>query len=288
MLQIEILAIGNEILLGDVQDTNSHYLCRLFTGRGARVRRVAQVRDEVEAIAQELREALQRGTDLLMITGGLGPTDDDLTLRAIAEGLGRPLQEDAAAIALLEKRYQDLAEQGWLGDTRLTPPRRKMAFLPAGGEALPNPVGTAPGVLLREGGCAIVCLPGVPDEMRGIVEGPLARVLDGMLGPGTYDEWTVIVQAGEAMLAPHLRQVAAAHPEVYIKSHAQRLPRSQGPLRVRVTLSLAGRSAEEVQAGLERALHMLQTTLAAAGIVVEEGAGKAETAEPSSHLLAQR
>lgn len=270
MLQVEILAIGNEILLGDVQDTNSHYLCRLFTGRGARIQRVTQLRDEVEVIAHEVRTALQREPGLLVTTGGLGPTDDDLTLRAVAEGLGRPLLEHAQAIALLERRYQDLAEQGWLGDTRLTPPRRKMARLPNGAEPVPNPVGTAPAVVLREGSSMLVCLPGVPEEMRAIVEGPLAGLLEGLLGPGAYAEWSVVAHAGEAMLAPYLREVTAAHPRVYIKSHAQRLPRSRGPLRVRITLSLAAVTPEEVAVGLEAAIGELRRVLGAAGIDTEE------------------
>lgn len=283
MRQVEILAIGNEILIGDVQDTNSHYLCQLLTKRGARVRRVVQLRDEVEAIAVELRGALEREADLVLITGGLGPTDDDLTLRAVAEGLGRPLQESAAAMALLEERYRKLAEQGWLGDTRITPPRRKMAQFPAGGEALPNPVGTAPGVVLRKGRSVIVCLPGVPEEMRGIVEEALTSLLDQVLGEGTYAEWAVVALAGEALLAPCLRGVVAAHPRVYIKSHAQRLPRSSGPLRVRITLSLAGRTPAEVQAGLEAALGELLAALGKAGIEVAEVArwqGDGETGGP--------
>lgn len=271
MRQIEILAIGNEILIGDVQDTNSNYLCRLLTGRGARVRRVVQLRDEVEAIAAELRAALGREADLVIITGGLGPTDDDLTLRAVAQGLGRPLEENAPAMAMLEERYRQLADQGWHGDTRITPPRRKMAQFPAGGEAVANPVGTAPGVVLRAGGSVIVCLPGVPDEMRGIVAGALAPVLDQVLGEGTYAEWAIIALAGEATLASCLRKIVAAHPHVYVKSHAQRLSRQpRGPLRVRITLSLAGRTTTEVQAGLEAALRDLLAALEDAGIGVAE------------------
>jgi len=270
MRQVEILAIGNEILIGDVLDTNSHYLCQLFTQRGARVQRVVQLRDEVAAIAAEVRAALAREPDLLVTTGGLGPTGDDLTLRAIAVGLDRPLEENTTATALLEQRYRDLAEQGWLTDTRLTPPRRKMAQFPAGGEALPNPVGTAPGVVLHEGKSVIVCLPGVPEEMRGIVAEALDPVLDEVLGEGTYAEWTVIARGGEALLSPYLQEVATTHPEVYIKSHAQRLPRSHGPLRVRVTLSLAGETQESVQTGLETVLKHLLAVFEEAGIGVED------------------
>jgi nicotinamide-nucleotide amidase len=270
MLSVEILAIGNELLLGDVLDTNSNWLCQQFTGRGARVRRVALVPDEGPAIGREVRGALEREADLLVITGGLGPTDDDRTLLAVAEALGRPLEENPQAIAFLEQRYSDLIAQGFLRHGGLTPPRRKMAQLPAGGEAVPNPIGTAPAVVLREGKTVLVCLPGVPEEMRGIFEGPLAGTLAEVLGAGTYAEWAVVVHAGEAMLAPLLRQVAEAHADVYVKSHARRLASAGTRLRVKVTLSLAGPDPESVRAGLQAALDDLQAALAEGGIALEE------------------
>lgn len=269
MRHIEIVAIGNELLLGDVLDTNSHELCRTFTGWGMRVRRVAQVPDEAAAIVAEVQGALQRGPDLLVCTGGLGPTDDDLTLAAVAAALGRPLEENPLAIAMLEERYRLLVAQGLLTDPTLTPARRKMARMPAGAEPLPNPVGTAPGVLLQEGRTTLVCLPGVPEEVRGILEGPLTRRLEEILGKGAYAEWTVLALAGEGLLAPLLREVVRAHPDVYVKSHARRPTSRPGGPRVKVTLSLAAPDPERVAAGLESALGDLVGRLAQAGIGIE-------------------
>lgn len=269
MRHVEIIAIGNELLLGDVLDTNSHDLCRAFTDWGMRVRRVVQVPDEPATIGAEVRGALRRGPDLLVCTGGLGPTDDDLTLAAVAAALGRPLEENPQAVALLEQRYRLLVAQGLLTDPTLTPARRKVAQLPSGAEPLPNPVGTAPGVLLQEGRTTLVCLPGVPEEVRGILQGPLAERLVKILGRGAYAEWTVLVQAGEGLLAPLLREVVRGHPEVYVKSHARRLPPRPGGLRVKVTLSLAGPDPERVAAGLEAALGDLVERLEQAGIGVE-------------------
>jgi len=268
MLQAEILAIGNELLLGDVLDTNSHWLCQELTARGARVRRVVQVRDEAAAIGEEIRGALARRAGLIVTTGGLGPTDDDLTLAAVAAALGRPLREHPQALAALEERYRLLVEQGFLPDGTITPPRRKMVTLPEGSTPLANPVGTAPGVLLREGPSTLLCLPGVPAEMRAIFEGALAGPLGEIIGQGAYREWSVTVGAGEAALAPLLRRLTQAHPDVYVKSHARRIdPRSR--LHVRITLSLGGRDQAEVQAGLEAALEELLRLLAEAGIPVE-------------------
>src|SRR5215471_8568164 len=92
VVNVEITVVGNEVLLGMVQDTNSNYLCRVVRGMGGRVRRVAVVRDDGEAIADEIRASLARRADLVFTCGGLGPTDDDLTLSAIAEALNQRIE----------------------------------------------------------------------------------------------------------------------------------------------------------------------------------------------------
>jgi len=266
MTEIEIIAIGSEVLLGDVLDTNSHWLCRQFTLRGGQVRRVVQVRDELEAVAREMRGALQRGADVVVTTGGLGPTDDDITLEAVAAALGRPLVEHPHALVAIRGRYSELAARGTLADAALTPARRKMARLPAGAEPVDNPVGTAPAVVLREGKTVLTCLPGVPEELQGIFVGPLSEALEGLLGTSCYAEWTVLTSgAGESTLAPLLRRVVVAHPDVYIKSLAQYPYQGQ----VRVTLSLSGADAGEIEAGLQAALDDLVAVLAEAGVGVE-------------------
>ncbi len=259
MLRGEILAIGNELLLGDVQDTNSYWLCRRFAALGGRVRRVVLVRDEVEAIVAEVQGALARETDLLLIGGGLGPTDDDLTLQAVAAALGRLLEEHSEALAIVERRYRELAEQGYVADAALTPARRKMAYLPEKSTPIFNPVGTAPAVLLHEGKSTIICLPGVPAEMRGIVEGPLQPLLQEILGAGAYAEWAVITDCGdESTLAPLLRRVIAMHPGVYVKSLATHFG---SDVKLRVILSTAGQDTATVQAELQAALDDLQREL---------------------------
>src|SRR5947209_7168235 len=110
MTRVEILSVGNEVLAGDVVDTNSNWLARQVTRRGGRVGRITTVPDEVETIAEAARGALARQTDLLLCTGGLGPTADDVTLGGLAAALGRPLAEDAQALAMVEQRYAALAE----------------------------------------------------------------------------------------------------------------------------------------------------------------------------------
>jgi len=244
MVSVEILAIGNELLIGDVLDTNTHWLCRRLTMMGAFVRRAVMVRDDEDAIAAEVQGALGRGTQLLITSGGLGPTDDDRTLSAIAKALRRPLELNEQALAMVAQRYRELHEQGFVDTPEVTPSRRKMAMLPEGATPLFNPVGTAPGVWLTEGESAIVCLPGVPAELKGIFEHSLPPYLERILGKGAYAEQTFEVTCrDESILAPLLKSVADRHPEVYLKSKARVFG-----TEVRINLLVATTAADKATA----------------------------------------
>jgi nicotinamide-nucleotide amidase len=264
VVNVEIIVIGNELLLGLVQDTHSHYLCRVLRGMGGRVRRVALVRDEADAIADETRASLARRTDLLFTCGGLGPTDDDLTLAAIAQALGRKLEINAAARAFVERRYAELAARGYVSSAAMTDARLKMARLPDGAQTLDNPVGAAPAVVLTTDTARIVALPGVPAELKAIVEGPLQSLLKELFGRGSYREREVVVECGdESRLAPALRAVVAAHPEVYIKSRASHFGRD---VTFRITLSATAESADAADRLILAASDDLARAFAEAGI----------------------
>ncbi|MHB1295585.1 MAG: competence/damage-inducible protein A [Anaerolineae bacterium] len=261
---VEIIAVGNELLLGDVLDSNSHWLCRQLTGLGATVRRVTQLPDVVEVAAAEVRAALGRQTQLLLTTGGLGPTDDDRTLDAVALALGRPLVAHPLALQWIERKYAELARAGWVDAPGLTPARAKMALLPTGAEPLPNGVGSAPGMYLVLEQATLVSLPGVPDEMKDIFTRALHDRLQGLLGAGAFVEWQARVACGdESVLAPLLRAVAVAHPEVYVKSRAGRF----GPeAAFRVTLSARGADETEALERVRQAAEALRVALDEAGI----------------------
>jgi len=248
---VDIVTIGNEILLGLVQDTNSNYLCRVVRGMGGKVRRIAVVPDEIEAIARELKWALTRGASVVFTCGGLGPTDDDLTLAAVAEATGRPLRADPRAVRLVEEKYRELAAQGYVQSAGMTETRLKMAMLPEGARAIENPVGAAPAALMELGDMRIVSLPGVPAELKAIVEGPLQEFLAEVFGKGSYRERELLVDCGdESQLAPALRQVSAANPDVYVKSRASGF----GPdVKFRILISASAASAEEAESKIQRA-----------------------------------
>jgi nicotinamide-nucleotide amidase len=266
----EIIAIGNELLLGDVLDTNTNWLCKRITGVGGQVTRVAMVRDQIDAIATEIRSTLERAPDLIVTTGGLGPTGDDITLQAVAEATGHPLHLDRKALALVKSKYEEFAERGYVEDAALTEARKKMAYLPQGATALANPVGGAPAVVLDFGHTTFVSLPGVPEELKGIYEETLQPILRTIFADSYYQERAIIALCGdESSLAPILAQAVEAHPEVYIKSRARRYG---AEVRILITLSLAGDGREGVEKSLAAALEALTRGLAAAGFEVENQA----------------
>ncbi|GBC99957.1 CinA-like protein [bacterium HR17] len=262
----EIIAVGNELLIGDVLDTNTHWLCRRLTRMGVTVRRAVLVRDDEDAIAAEVRGALQRDTDLLVTSGGLGPTDDDRTVAAVAKAVGRPLELNEQALQMVTQRYRDLYERGFVDTPEVTPARGKMALLPAGATPLFNPVGTAPGVWLPVDTTILVCLPGVPAELKGIFEQTLPPLLQQVLGAGHYTERTFEVTCrDESVLAPLLKQVADRHPSVYIKSKARVFG---DEVRITVLMAASGSDKATVEQTLQAAVDDLAVTLEPHGVVL--------------------
>ncbi|MBI4597211.1 MAG: competence/damage-inducible protein A [Candidatus Omnitrophica bacterium] len=161
-MQAEILAIGSELTSGATVNTNAAYLARRLAERGLRCARQVVVSDEPDALAGALRQALAQ-CDVLITTGGLGPTFDDMTIELISRVTARPLTYSAAAAATIKRFYSRRHRP-------LQHAALRQAYLPQGGEALPNPIGTAPGLWLSYEGQTLIALPGVPSEMRAIME----------------------------------------------------------------------------------------------------------------------
>jgi len=277
MKRVEIIAVGNELLIGDVLDTNTNWLCKRLTMMGAFVRRGVLVRDDEEAIAAEVKGAISRSTDLLFTSGGLGPTDDDRTVAAVAKAVGLPLELNEEALKMVERRYKELHEQGFVDSPEITPSRRKMAILPKGTVPLFNPVGTAPGVWLEvgaecevqsgeKGKTVIVCLPGVPAELKGIFENSLPPLLEQVLGKGFYGERTFEAACrDESVLAPLLKKVAEKHPSVYLKSKARTFGQE---VRIRILLATSGSDKKTVEQAIHNAIDDLLAELEPHGIVL--------------------
>jgi nicotinamide-nucleotide amidase len=161
-MKAEIIAVGSELLTPDNIDTNSLYLTQRLNEAGCRVHLKTIVGDDSDDIAVVLRAALQR-SDLVILSGGLGPTEDDCTRAAVAAALGRPIRIEAGIIEILRQRF---ATRGF----RMTQINERQAEVILGAEILDNPLGTAPGMWIEEKDCAIVLLPGPPRELQSIFE----------------------------------------------------------------------------------------------------------------------
>lgn len=162
-MDLELVTIGTELLLGFTIDTNAAELARALASVGARVVRRTTVGDDPAMIEEAVRAALRR-TGFVVTTGGLGPTRDDMTKRVVANIFEAPLELDEAYLEKLRERFQRL------GRGPMPEANRSQAEVPAGATVLPNPWGTAPGLWLEGNPGVVVLLPGVPREMRGLLE----------------------------------------------------------------------------------------------------------------------
>jgi nicotinamide-nucleotide amidase len=161
---VELITIGDELLLGFTVDTNAAHIARTLAAAGVEIVRRTTVGDEAAGIAAAVREALDR-TGAVITTGGLGPTSDDLTKPAIAGIFGRKMRLDEEIAAELERRWKARFPNSGFPATN-----RSQAEIPEGARVLPNRHGSAPGIWLEnESGRWVAMIPGVPREMRGIL-----------------------------------------------------------------------------------------------------------------------
>lgn len=166
----EILTIGDELLSGSTVDSNSAFIAQKLTERGYWVKRKTTVGDDISDIVAVMGEILERKPDVLVISGGLGPTHDDVTVAAVARALKRGLILSEEALKRIERFYRGLYEKGLIDDPSINEARKKMAYIPEGAEILENDVGAAPGLYLVERGVKIFVLPGMPREMKAMLK----------------------------------------------------------------------------------------------------------------------
>lgn len=206
-----ILNIGNELLIGRIVNTNGAYIARELTLRGVRVERIIVVSDSLDEVATTVREAIGRA-DIVVTTGGLGPTDDDITMEAIAAALNLPLVLNTTALSMVREFYHKR-------DLELTKERIKMAYLPRNAEPIPNPVGAAPGAYIYYSGVHIIVLPGVPSEMEAMLRIAIEKLDPFLPKLCIVEERITIAGIPESSLAPMLRKASKLCSDCYVKSH---------------------------------------------------------------------
>ena len=247
-----IVTVGDELLSGQTVDTNAAWLGRELAGLGVPVVRRHTVGDEADEIRRALTDAAAAG-DLVLVTGGLGPTPDDLTRDVAAELSGRPLELDDEVLARLRARFRER------GVDHVPAPNLRVAQVPRGATKLSNPVGTAPGLALAWGETLLVLLPGVPRELKGIFAGDLVPFLRSHFGdrllPVHVRTWRT-TGIPESILS---QEVAAALPDGGSPGRLAFLPDDRG---VDLRLSCVGMTEEEAVRHMDRVEALLAPVLA--------------------------
>jgi molybdenum cofactor synthesis domain-containing protein len=260
-----LLAIGNELLNGDIRDKNLFTLSQRLTRLGFQVQQALLVRDEPDAIVEAFHLLLTHQIDLLICSGGLGPTDDDLTLAALAQAMERPLTFAPDAYQHINEHYERLIREERLDQPSPEATRRKMAALPQGATPLPNPVGTAPGVAMRYQTTLIYALPGVPEELEAIFAESIVPALQARFETAAWVERAFFVSCDdEAALAEILHDVSEEHADVYIKSLARPFF-SAGSHRLKILVMTHGEDATQAESRVAQACDDLQAALQRAG-----------------------
>jgi len=266
---MEIICIGNELLIGKIANSNAQWMAKRTTFLGITVRRITVVSDEIEEISAALLEALKRKPQFIVTTGGLGPTFDDKTLQGLSKALDRKLEVNNDALRMVREKYELYFEKDQTEKSELTPPRVKMATIPKGTRPISNPVGTAPAVQVKTGATVIVSLPGVPSEMEAIFDQTVVPMLrKASSNISFYEKRIYLDRIFESSIAPIIDQVMRDNPSVYIKSH----PRGkENKPHLELHLSLKASKSEKPEMRLEKAAkHLALLASQQGGIVSTE------------------
>ena len=261
--EMEIICVGNELLIGKTLNTNAQWLSKRATAIGIAVKRITVVADDVNEIASAVREALQRKPQFIITTGGLGPTFDDKTLEGIAKALNRKLEINEKALKMVKEKYEAYARKRRIEKVELTQSRIKMATIPQKAEPVPNPVGTAPGIRADLDGTILIALPGVPSEMEAIFEETVAPLLKQASGDSAFYEKSIYADnVMESTLAPLIDKVMHDNPGVYIKSH----PRGEeNKPHIEIHFSITTKDTEKPEEKLQKAIVQLSSLIGKSG-----------------------
>ena len=262
---VEILSVGNELLLGNTVNTNASWIAAQATSAGGNVSRITTVGDNLGEISRAVNESLSRRPDVLITTGGIGPTFDDMTLQGVARALGERIRLNKKAVAMIQEHYERRFHRRLI---RLSRPRLKMAQIPTRSTPIPNPVGTAPGVLLTVGKTQIFCLPGVPSEAKAIFADTVSKVIRAKAGGNTFTEqWLRVSGVMESTLAPIIDQVMRHSPKVYIKSHPRGFETKARP-RIELHFSTFSKTPKEARKNVDGAVAEIKKELRSLGAKV--------------------
>lgn len=242
-MKAEIIAVGTELLLGQIVDTNSAYIAQQLTTVGLDLHFKSNVGDNLERIKSTLEMALQR-SDFIITTGGIGPTLDDLTREAGAKALNKPLVFQPHLFEQISDFFRRVGRT-------VSDNNRKQAYIPEGAIPIENPVGTAPGFIAEKDGKAIISIPGVPHEMRYFMEHSVLPYLRRKLGIREVIVSRVLklFGIGESLVDERIKDLIekGTNPTIGLLAHTQ-----IGEIHIRLTAKAADEtSAAALNASLE-------------------------------------
>ncbi len=244
-----LIAVGNELVTGRQPDTNGERLSRWLESLGCEVRSRMLVQDRAEAVERSVRAALASKADVVILTGGLGPTADDVTRDGLAAAVDLELELDPKALETIEQRYRERGRTLVSGAAR-------QAFRPLGAEWIANPIGTAPGILLRCGRTVVIALPGVPREFSEMLDREvlplLRRSLAGAIAMRSIELHVACLP--EAEVDRRIREAALATRGVQVTHVAK-------PGDIEVLLTARGETEEDAELSLSQAVLELRDKL---------------------------
>ena len=283
----EILTIGDELLRGEIVDTNKSFLSERLLSLDIETRHQTSVGDDPHDMIDAFRRAAER-SDYVLVSGGLGPTRDDLTAETLAAAFGRQLVLDEAALGAIRAFFRGIGRE-------MTRNNESQAYFPEGAEVLPNPIGTAPGFLAVERGSCFFCMPGVPRELHRMTDEQVLPRIAARRGGGRVVRSALLrtFGMGESTLDAELADIAAsgdvslgfrtAFPDNYLRPIARadsaeeadaNLARVCAAVRERLGALVYGQGDETLDAVVGRLLRDRGKTIAVAesctgGLVAE-------------------
>ncbi|HOG00328.1 MAG: putative competence-damage inducible protein [Firmicutes bacterium ADurb.Bin248] len=195
----ELISVGTELLLGNILNTNAQYISQKLADLGVNCYLQTTVGDNPDRLEEAVRRALARA-DVVILTGGLGPTCDDLTKETVSAALGKKLVLDEDSLAHIRRRFAKMGRE-------MTPNNVKQAEFPEGCAILPNPHGTAPGCIIEHDGKAAILLPGPPNEMEPMFDASVMPYLEKRSGTKLYSRMVRIFGKGESSVEYELRDL---------------------------------------------------------------------------------
>lgn len=223
----ELISVGTEILLGNIVNTNSAYLAEMCARLGLSLYYQSVVGDNKDRMKKTIQLAMER-SDIVILTGGLGPTQDDLTKEVTAEVMGLKLTEDAHTRKRIDKYMESYA--GNNPDRKITQNNWKQATVPEGAIVLDNVNGTAPGLILEKGDKIAILLPGPPNEMKPMFEEQVYPYLRGKQSNIFYSQIVKICDVGESQVAAEIQDLIGSQNNPTIAPYAK-----TGEVHLRIT-----------------------------------------------------